>query len=393
MIPQPTQQAAANSVHTADLICRLDFASFVRRCFHTLSPSAEFLPNWHIDALAYDLEQVRLGGVTRLIVNLPPRSLKSVIASVAFPAFVLGHDPSKRVIVVSHSADLVIKLANEFRMILNTPWYRRVFPATFISRGKNTELEVVTTRNGSRLAVSIGGALTGRGADFIIVDDALKAMDALSNSKREKRVNELFNNTVLTRLDNKRTGAIVVVGQRLHEKDLPGMLQRSGVPWKTLSFPAIAVRDERVQTGKHSYHLRHAGDALHPEREPLETLEAIRAQIGPYFFAAQYQQAPTPSDHTMIQRAWIHRYDPLPQRTYEFAGYPELGHRGEGGRDERLLGLRDTAVPSGKGLSRSHAAGAVGLSGLERTRYRARSQVSSGRSVGGGCRNRNRPHR
>jgi hypothetical protein len=95
------------------------------------------------------------------------------------------------------------------------------------------------------------------------------------------------------------------------------MLQRSGVPWKTLSFPAIAVRDERIQTGKHSYHLRHAGDALHAEREPLETLEAIRGQIGPYIFAAQYQQAPTSSDHTMIQRAWIRRYDALPQRTYE----------------------------------------------------------------------------
>ena len=360
--------------------------------FSHLVAQRKFLPNWHIDALAYDLEQVRLGGVTRLIVNLPPRSLKSVIASVAFPAFVLGHDPSKRVIVVSHSADLVIKLANEFRMILNSPWYRRVFPATFISRGKNTELEVVTTRNGLRLAVSIGGALTGRGADFIIVDDALKAMDALSNSKREKRFNELFNNTVLTRLDNKRTGAIVVVGQRLHEKDLPGMLQRSGVPWKTLSFPAIAVRDERVQTGKHSYHLRHAGDALHPEREPLG--DAGGHTRANWAFFCRPVSASADSVRSYHDPAGVDSpVRSITATNLRVAGYPELGHRGEGGRDERLLGLRDTAVPSGKGLSRSHAAGAVGLSGLERTRYRARSQVSSGRSVGGGCRNWNRPHR
>src|ERR1019366_7410622 len=111
--------------------------------------------NWHIYALAYQLEQVRLGNIRRLIINLPPRHLKSVVSSVAFPAFVLGHNPTERVIAVSYGSDLAIKHGNDFRAILNAPWYQRLFPGTQISRTKNTELEVVTTRGGFRLATSI----------------------------------------------------------------------------------------------------------------------------------------------------------------------------------------------------------------------------------------------
>jgi predicted phage terminase large subunit-like protein len=308
--------AVSNSIYIADAICRTDLASFSRRCFHTLSPAAEFLPNWHIDALAFNLEQVRLGKITRLIVNFPPRTLKSVLCSVAFPAFVLGHDSSKRIIVVSYGTDLAAKLAHDFRAILAALWYRRIFPGVVISLTKNTEFEVVTSRNGSRLAVSIDGALTGRGADIIIVDDPLKAMDGLSDNKRE-RVNDLFNSTVLTRLDNKRTGAVVVVMQRLHEHDLSGMLQRSATPWTTLNYPAIAQREERIRVGENTYHLSRVGDVLHPRQEPLATLEATRAQLGSYFFAAHYLQEPIPSRNAMIPRAWIRRYDYLPQPTYQ----------------------------------------------------------------------------
>ena len=89
--------------------CRKDFVSFVRKSFHVLNPSASFHMNWHICAIAYYLEQVRLGNIKRLIITVPPRSLKSIMCSVAFPAFVLGHDPTKRLIVASYSADLAIK--------------------------------------------------------------------------------------------------------------------------------------------------------------------------------------------------------------------------------------------------------------------------------------------
>src|SRR6266566_7394135 len=158
-----------------DAICRNDFPSFTRKCFHSLSPGSPFLTSWHMSALAYRLEQVRLGEITRLIINMPPRSLKSIMCSVAFPAFVLGHDPTKRLVAISYSSDLAIKHANDFRAIMSAPWYRSLFPATRISRMKNTEFETVTTRSGFRLATSIDGTLTGRGGDVMIVDDPLKS--------------------------------------------------------------------------------------------------------------------------------------------------------------------------------------------------------------------------
>ena len=107
--------------------CRKDFVSFVRKVFHVLAPSAIFHMNWHICAIAYHLEQVRLGNIKRLIITVPPRSLKSIMCSVAFPAFVLGHDPTKRLIVASYGADLAIKHGNDFRAVVNSGRVSRHF--------------------------------------------------------------------------------------------------------------------------------------------------------------------------------------------------------------------------------------------------------------------------
>jgi hypothetical protein len=125
-IRKPTRIHEARIV---DAACRTEFASFIHKCFNSLTPGAKFMPNWHIDALAFHLEQVRLGKIKRLIINIAPRSGKSIVCSVAFPAFTLGHDPTQRLIAVSYGSDLAIKHANDFRAILNTTWYRGVFPA------------------------------------------------------------------------------------------------------------------------------------------------------------------------------------------------------------------------------------------------------------------------
>ena len=296
-----------------DAILRTDFASFIQRCFHSLAPGSTFLMNWHIVALAYHLEQVRLGKIKRLIINMPPRSLKSIACSVAFLAFVLGHDPTKRLIAVSYGSDLATKHANDCRSILNSDWYRRVFPRTRISPTKNTESEVVTTRNGYRLTTSLDGTLTGRGGDIIIIDDPLKPIDALSDPKRE-RVNQWFFNTLLSRLDDKQNGAIIVVMQRLHMNDLTGVLLNGSDKWKLLNLTAIADRDEEIEIGEELTYFRRAGEVLHSEREPISVLESIRSQLGSDTFAAQYQQAPVPPGGAMIKRVWVRRYEQLPAR-------------------------------------------------------------------------------
>ncbi len=251
---------------------------------------------------------VRLGKIKRLIINAPPRGLKSLIASVAFPAFVLGHDPSRRIIDVSYGADLAAKLGNDFRAVVESDWRGRLFPQMQLSRYKNTELEVVTSRHGYRLGTSIDGTLTGRGGDIIIIDDPIKPADARSASRRDY-VNDWFFNTLLSRLDDKVNGAIVVVMQRLHADDLSGTLLRSGDDWTLLSLPAIAEFEEVIPIGPHLFHKRCVGDVLHPAWEPGSALERLRAQLGSDIFSAQYQQCPAPPEGAMIKREWISRYN------------------------------------------------------------------------------------
>ena len=111
-----------------EALLRSDLRPFIEKVFTSLTPGQTFVPSWHLDAIAYKLELVRRGEIRRLIINMPPRSLKSIASSVAFPAFVLGHDPTKRIICVSYSGDLAKKLSNDFRAILEAAWYRRLFP-------------------------------------------------------------------------------------------------------------------------------------------------------------------------------------------------------------------------------------------------------------------------
>jgi predicted phage terminase large subunit-like protein len=292
--------------------CRQDFVSFVRKTFHVLNPSATFHMNWHICAIAHVLEQVWLGKITRLIITVPPRSLKSIMCSVAFPAWVLGHDPTKRVIGASYSADLAIKHGNDFRTVVNSDQFHDIFPGLCFSAIKNTQSEVVTTLNGSRLAISVDGTLTGRGGDMIIIDDPIAALAARSQKAREHVV-DWYLNTLLSRLDDKQNGAIVLVMQRLHEDDLAGVLLRGSDEWTVVNLPAIAEQDEEIPIGNGRIHFRRVGDVLHPEREPKEVLDSLRVQLGPEIYSAQYQQRPMPPGGSMIKRDWVRRYDQLPK--------------------------------------------------------------------------------
>jgi len=186
-----------------------------------------------------------------------------------------------------------------------------MFPAMRISAVKNTQTEVVTTLNGFRLGISVDGALTGRGGDFIVIDDPIGALAALSQKEREHVLDWYFN-TLLSRLDDKQNGAIVVVMQRLHEDDLVGVLLRSSDEWTVLNLPAIAQQNERIPICNRRFHHRRVGDVLHPEREPMAVLESLRAQLGPDIFEAQYQQQPVAPGGVMIKRDWVQRYDQLP---------------------------------------------------------------------------------
>jgi len=290
---------------------RQDFISFIRKTFATVSPSVEYVHGWHIEAMAWHLNEVACGRMRRLIITMPPRNMKSIISSVALPAFVLGHDPTRRIVAVSYATDLAAKHSADFRAVMRAPWYREIFPATVIDRKKDTELEIRTTERGSRFATSVGGSLTGRGGDLIVIDDPQKPLDALSPTKRRLAI-DWFSNTLLSRLDDKRTGAIVVVMQRLHVDDLVGHLLEAQDGWVHLNLPAIADRREMIRIGDRATFTREPETALHPAREPLEVLESLKVALGTNVFAAQYQQAPVPEGGAMIKREWLKRYQALP---------------------------------------------------------------------------------
>jgi len=292
-----------------DELLRRDFMKFLHRSFLWLNPGATFLPNWHIRAIAYQLERVRRGEITRLIINLPPRNLKSITVSVAFPAFLLGLDPRRKIIAISYGDELSAKHASDFRSVVNSPWYGRAFPQMRVAR--NTEGELTTTKRGFRKATSVGGTLTGLGGDLIIIDDPQKPVDAQSDTRRNS-VNQWVTNTMMSRLDNKQTSAIIVVMQRVHLEDLSGFLSNSSDDWTVLSLPAIAEEDESVPIGPNELHDRKLGDALHPAHESIETLRKLQQTLGPDIFAAQYQQSPVPAGGAMIKRAWLKYYDEIP---------------------------------------------------------------------------------
>src|SRR5271163_3982643 len=288
-------------------LLRADFASFAAHCFHELNPRTRFAWSWHFEFMAAKLEAVRRGKIRRLIINVPPRHLKSHLASVAFPAWCLGHEPGVQILCASYAQDLADKLSRDCRHIVASDWYRQIF-TTRLSAQRQAASEFDTTAQGCRLATSVGGVLTGRGADIIIIDDPLKPEEALSQAQRQA-ANDWFDHTLYSRLNDKRNGAIVVIMHRLHEDDLVGHVLALK-PWEVLSFPAIAEADEvhRIETiwGPRCS-TRRRGEALHPDREPLETLEHIRRTIGEYNFAGQYQQSPAPLGGGMVKAAWSRR--------------------------------------------------------------------------------------
>lgn len=295
-------------------ICRRDFMSFAMLCMAELNPGTQLLHNYHLQALAFRLEQVRQGACRALMINMPPRYGKSLFTSVAFPAYVLGLDPTRRIIVISHSAELAVTLSNDFRRILDVAWYQQMFPEICTSRMKNTEQEIHTTRGGFRLAASIEGNLTGRGGHFLIFDDPINAADIYSDSKRQ-RVNDLVRECSL-RQDDKKTGAKIIAMQRLHADDACGNLLSEPNSWTVLSMPAIAEEDESIQVGENNFIPRHAGEALHPEREPISVLNDIKSQCGSTIFQAHYQQRPVPRDGLIFKREWLQSYDQVPASTH-----------------------------------------------------------------------------
>ncbi|AGI66495.1 hypothetical protein OAN307_c07700 [Octadecabacter antarcticus 307] len=321
------------NIDQADMLAvllRRDLSSFIQRSFATVDPGGTYLHNWHIDAIAHQLERVACGETKRLIITMPPRSLKSISASIAFVAWMLGRYPMTRILAVSYSESLAEKLAFDCRKVLASNWYQDTFPLTRIASNRSRKCDFETTRGGGRYSTSVGGALTGRGGDLIIIDDPHKPDEAQSDVRRNS-VLEWYGSTLLSRCNDPVNTPIILIQQRIHENDLAGKLLDQG-GWEHLNLQAVAEVARSFDLGRHGMIHRMEGDLLHAERLPRTLLDSYKTELGSYVYAAQYQQRPAPLEGGIVKWGWFQSYDIAPK--------PE-------GRDE-IVQSWDTASSAGE---------------------------------------------
>lgn len=290
---------------------RNDLCAFIDYTFHEVSPADRVEITWYLEAIAHQLTLCAERKVKRLIINVPPRHGKSISASVAFAAWLLGRNPAERVVGISYGSEVAMKFARDTKRVMESRWYRSAFPGTRLSARTATH-DFQTTRQGGRYTTSIDGALTGLGGDIFLIDDPNQASDARSATARQAVI-DWYGGVLLSRLNNARNGVVIIIQQRVHEDDLTGyLLATEPDEWAHLNLPAIAVADEAIPLGSGCFHRRRVGDILDPSREDLRTLEQKRRIMGSQSFSAQYQQEPVPNDGEIVKWSWFKTYQTAP---------------------------------------------------------------------------------
>jgi hypothetical protein len=269
---------------------RAHLPSFSRFAFHELNSSRPLKDNWHIDVVGDALATCLRGGTRRLILNVPPRSLKSLCASTALPVFALGRDPRRKVMVIVGTRELAADLQGRALDLMRSSRCRSLFPHLRPSERRG---EVVLPYGGGIAFAHVGQGLVGRGADITIIDDPISP--ALARDEGVRRgVHAWFDAEVLPRLNDKSTGVVIVVMQRVHPDDLTAHLLRKG-GWAQLCLPALAARDETWHLSHGRVVTRRKGMPLNPDQESKAALRELLFELGPFNFSAQYLQAPLTS--------------------------------------------------------------------------------------------------
>lgn len=259
-------------------LAQKNFYYFLEQAFSIVNPGEEFCSNWHIAVMADYLARVERGEITRLIINVPPRSLKSICASVAFPAWLLGRNPSTKIIIASYNNHLSYKHALDCRHLIRSNFYKDIFPDMVVSNDQDQKYKFITSMRGSRFATSVGGTITGEGGNVLIVDDPHNALDVYSQIKRQN-VHRWFRQSFASRLDDKKKGAIIIVMQRLHHDDLTGfLLDNQPKSWHHLMIPAISPEDRTYYDGGYAHYYKE-GEILHQDREGQEEIERAKSGI------------------------------------------------------------------------------------------------------------------
>lgn len=327
---QLTPQQIQERIRQADYMAKYDFRAFVKRAFHVLDEGTPLEWNWHLDylcwwatrsvALYLPQECLDIAHITkedhtrRLLINIPPRSMKSVIFSVCLKAWLLGHRPAFRSMGASYSAALAKGFNRDILRIVQCEWYQRIFPD--VQMKKTSEPEMETTKGGKLIATSTGGTATGRGGNLLTADDLLDPDQADSNADRIFS-NKWMTGTYYSRTNDKKNASIVVIQQRLHEDDTTGTLEQKTAhlpddhpqKWVKVKVPSIFDEDKTFHYYGKSHSVKE-GDILHPARQDKLDLEAELATMGDIKFAGQYLQEPSPTDGGVLSPDQLSLYRP-----------------------------------------------------------------------------------
>lgn len=279
-------------------------ARFLPAAWPILEPASAFLPNWHLDYLCEVLEAVAAGQIRRLIINVPPRSLKSTLVTIQFPVWTWIRRPTLRWLFASYSQDLSEDHSVKRRTLIQSDWYRRYWGDRYrLADDQNQKREFRNDAQGVMTATSMLGTATGKGGDVIVIDDPHNPKGAESDAERLTTI-QAFDLTFSTRLNDPKTGAIIVVMQRLHTGDLTGHLLAQG-GWMHVKLPMRAADRERVVFPvSGTVHERAPGELLHPERVGPAEVARLEVGLGSYGAAGQLQQEPAPAEGGKLKRHW-----------------------------------------------------------------------------------------
>lgn len=289
---------------------KISFKEFIPKAWSIVEPATNFITNWHIDALADHLEAVSSRQIQDLLITIAPRSGKSLITSVFWPAWVWTFEPGEKFLCASYSSELSIEHSIYTRRIIQSDWYQKNWGALFrIVSDQNRKSYFQNDRSGYRHATSVGGIGTGFGGSTIIVDDPHNVKEAPSKAKREDVI-KWWSQSMSTRLNNPQTGCRVVIQQRCHMNDLAGHIIQQGGNWVHLNIPAeYNPRKQTTTVIGWSDPREIEGELLWPMVYGKKELAKIKTELGGYGYNCQYQQEPSALTGGLIDRGWWKFYD------------------------------------------------------------------------------------
>jgi len=282
---------------------------FVHQAWPVIEPSTPFVPGFHIYAIIDHLEAVTRGEIRNLLINVPPRHMKSLLVSVFWPAWEWIRHPERRWLYSSYGAQLSIRDSVKCRRLIESPWYQARWGHVFsLTSDQNAKMRFDNNRSGYRIATSVGGAATGEGGDRVVCDDPHNVGEVESDAVR-KTATDWWDVVMSTRVNDPKTSAMVIVMQRCHQQDLSGHLLEKG-NWEHLCLPAEYEGPSRVTLIGFSDPRTQPGELLWPDRFGPKEIADLKIGLGSYAAAGQLQQRPSPAGGGIFKRHWFKYFHP-----------------------------------------------------------------------------------